>query len=217
MPIDHRYTLIFFYYQLLCHIEQFICFTVSCGWFFAECKFSRNPFQDELRHSGWQTSTFSISKNSHRGLPFFVSWHATKFLSQIRVDFLKMWNVSTRYVVVDDVWILRGKSPCTGLKIQVLVCSRSSESPRTVVRLCIWLHHLRTRRCVVLIWIFSCKSPSTGHKTQTLTGCFEYPRTVWCALLKSLLQLANPGSASASTLPQFCLLLFLPASFSPSF
>ena len=115
-----------------------------------------------------------IQSDRHKHSPYqrilvevfhFVSWLSTKFLSQIRLDVLKMLHVSTRSAVivqplkvVDDVWIFCGRSLCTGLNIQVLVRSCSSESPR-----------------IILIWIFSCRSPCTGYKTQTLTGRLEYP------------------------------------------
>ena len=56
----------------------------------------------------------------------------------------------------------------------------SRRSLRACVRLCIWLPHLRTRRCVILIWIFSCRSHRTCCKTQALTRCFEYPKAVRC-------------------------------------
>ena len=41
-----------------------------------------------------------MSTYSQRGLPFCFFWHAIELLSQIREDFVQVWKVSTRYVVV---------------------------------------------------------------------------------------------------------------------
>ena len=71
----------------------------------------------------------------------FVFWLAFELLSQVRVDFLEVWNVSTRYAVIVRplrvalvvvVGIFCGKFPCTFLKTRILVRSCSSEFPRTV-------------------------------------------------------------------------------------
>ena len=100
----------------------------------------------------------------------FVFWIALEVLSQIRVDFLVIWNVSTRYtvfvrplrvVVDDDFPVFCGRFPCTFLKTRILFPSCSSEFPRTFVRFCIWKPHLRTRRCVILIWTSSGRFPCT--------------------------------------------------------
>ena len=142
------------------------------------------------------------------------------------MDFLEVWNVSTRYVevvrplrVVDDEFgIFCGKFPCTFLKTQILVRSCSRESPRTVVRCCILWPHLRTRRCVIAILVFSRRSSYTGYKAQNLDWIHPddlvHPNS---ALLKSLLRHAKPGSASALTLPQLFLLFFRVAFFSTWF
>ena len=88
----------------------------------------------------------------------FVFWHAFELSSQIRVDSLKVWNVSTRYVavvrslrvvLVVDVQIFSGG--CTILKSLILVHVDSSEFPHTFAQLCICESHLRAWRCVILI------------------------------------------------------------------
>ena len=97
-----------------------------------------------------------------------------------------MWDAGSRYleivwshwINVEDTWTFSLRSPRTCLEVQILFFLCSGRSLRTGVRLCIWLPHLRTGRCVILIWIFSCKSLSTFYKIQT--GCFEYPRDVRC-------------------------------------
>ena len=70
-----------------------------------------------------------LLSDSHKHSPYhrihievfhFVFWLAIKLLSKIRVDFLEMWKVSTRYVVVvrplrvvvdDDFGIFCGRFP----------------------------------------------------------------------------------------------------------
>ena len=51
------------------------------------------------------------------------------------------------------------------------------ESPRTLVHFCIFLPHLRTRRCVLMVFS-RYKSPCT--LPIRLTRCPEYPRTLRC-------------------------------------
>ena len=121
----------------------------------------------------------------------FVFWLAFELLSQVRVDFLEVWNVRTRYavivrplrvVLVVDVGILCGKFPCFFLKTLFLVRSCSSECPCTFAHLCICSPHLRTWRCVILIWTSSSWFPSTlCYEFRTLlTWCSEYPRATGC-------------------------------------
>ena len=136
-----------------------------------------------------------IQRNRHKKSPYqririevvhVVSWFATNFLSQVRVHFLKMWNIGNRYldivwplwVDVDDVCTFSCRFHRTRWKVQVLVRFCSSRSLQAYVRFYIWLPHLRTRRCVILIWIFSSRLPCTSFQTQALTGCSEYRRAV---------------------------------------
>ena len=85
-----------------------------------------------------------LLRDSHDNSPYqlihievfhFVFWLAIKLLSQIQVDFLEMWTVSTRYVevvrslqvvLVVDFGIFCGKFPCTFWKTHILVRSCSS-------------------------------------------------------------------------------------------
>ena len=175
-----------------------------------------------------------IQRNRHKksphqririGVVHVVSWFVTNFLSQVRVHFLKMWNISNRYleivwplwVDVDDVCAFSCKIHRTRWKVQVLVRFCSSRSLHPYVRFYIWVPHLRTRRCVILIWIFSCRLPCTSFQTQALTGCSEYRRQFdaleLCAV-EELATVSKPGSSSFLTLPYLFLLLLLPVSFS---
>ena len=58
----------------------------------------------------------------HMEFLHFVFWLAFELLSQVRLDFLEVWNASTRYaeivrplrvVLVVDIGIFSGKFPCT--------------------------------------------------------------------------------------------------------
>ena len=60
-------------------------------------------------------------------------------------------------------------------KLRSRFCSCSSESPRTVVRVCIWLPHLRTRRCVIRIWIFSRRSPALTIRLKLWLDTLSIP------------------------------------------
>ena len=70
----------------------------------------------------------------------FVLCLSFQLQSQIREDFLEVWNVSTRCAVVvrplrvvvdDDFRVFGGKFPCTFLRTWILFRSCSSEFPRT--------------------------------------------------------------------------------------
>ena len=88
----------------------------------------------------------SPNQRVHIEVLHFVFWHAFKLLSQVRVDFLEVWNVGTRYAVivrplraalVVDVGVFCDKFPCTFLKTLILVRSCSGEFLRTFAQLCI--------------------------------------------------------------------------------
>ena len=66
--------------------------------------------------------THSQYERIHIEVLDFVFWLALELLSQVRLDFLEVWNVSTRYaeivrplrvVLVVDIDIVSGKFPCT--------------------------------------------------------------------------------------------------------
>ena len=72
---------------------------------------------DNHKHSPYQCIHIEVIN--------FVFWLAFELLSQVRADFLELWNVSTRYavivrplrvVLVVDVGIFSDKFPCTFLK-----------------------------------------------------------------------------------------------------
>ena len=86
-----------------------------------------------------------IPRSRHKDSPYqririevvrVVSWFATNFLSQVWVDFLKMWDRGRRYLVivwppwvdVDDVWTFSCRFHRTRSKVQVFVCFCSSKA-----------------------------------------------------------------------------------------
>ena len=72
-----------------------------------------------------------------------------------------MWRLRPHCVVtVDGLWVFRYER---------------HESPRTLAPFCIFLPHLRTRRCVILIWVSRYGFPRTLLKNQPyLNKCSEY-------------------------------------------
>ena len=145
-------------------IVQIIITKMNCGL-----------WSDNHKHSPYQ--------RIHIEVLHFVFWLESGFMSQVRVDFLKMWNVGTRYaeivrplrvVLVVDIEIFSGKFPCTFWKTLILVRVYSSEFPRTFAQLCIC--------SPFLIWNASGRLPSTlCYEIRTLlTGCSEYHRATGC-------------------------------------
>ena len=93
-------------------------------------------------------------------------------------------------IVFPQTWSLLKLVRCsTFLKImkRILVRSCSSDFPRTFVHLCTCEPHLRTWRCVILIWTSSGRFPCTlCYEIRTLlTGCSEYLRATWCTRTRS--------------------------------
>ena len=94
-----------------------------------------NRFQDGLLSDNHKHSPY---QRIHVEVLLFVFWLEFQFVSHVRVDFLEVWNGSTRYaaiarplpvVHVVDVGIFCGKFPATFLKTRILVRSCSSEFP----------------------------------------------------------------------------------------
>ena len=100
-------------------------------------------------------------------------------------------------------------------KFLVLFCR--NESPRTLVHFCIFLPHLRTRRCVFLIWFsrykFACTLPIL------LTKCSECPWTFRCNWTLHSRRICRGMRDQVQRRFWLChySLLSLLASFSPSF
>ena len=145
---------------------------------------NRGLLSDSHKHSPYQ--------RIHIEVLHFVFWLALKLWSQIRVVFLEVWNVSTRYSVivrplrvvhVVDVGIFCGKFPCTFLKTRILVRSCSSEFSShvrsslhplaTLENLTLRHFDLNLQRQVSLHFVC--------YEIRTLlTGCSECPRATWC-------------------------------------
>ena len=132
-----------------------------------------------------------------QNLKHIVFWLTTKFLSYVRVDFLKMANIvpGYRHVVV-------GQSCTHGI-----LCRHCRSLPCTGVRMCIKLHHLRTR-CSVYYW-----DPNLNFWLWVSPGCkmHSYP-----ALLEADWQSSTLNSSmTLISQPHVPLLLvLLPASAS---
>ena len=127
----------------------------------------------------------------------FVSLFATVSLSNIRENLLKMRNVGNIYiyicmeivwpccVITVDVWVSRRYEFPRALHVfmeiqKFLVRCCCNESPRTLVPFCIFLSHLRTRRCVILIWVSRYGFPRVLLKNHTfLTKCSESVGCIW--------------------------------------
>ena len=125
LPVDHGDTWDFFLIpdQILCHIEHLFHCSLSpiFGWMWIlqiiVSKMNCRLLGDHHEHSPYQ--------RIHIEVLHFVFWLALELLSQIRVDFLEMLNVSTRFaeivrqlrvVFVVDIEVFSGKFPCTFCK-----------------------------------------------------------------------------------------------------
>ena len=83
-------------------------------------------------------------------------------------------------VVVDDVLIFCDKSLCTGLKSRFWFVPVAASLLALSFVLASDCHTWELHAASFWFESFSCRSPYTGYKTQFLTSCCEYPRTIWC-------------------------------------
>ena len=123
--------------------------------------------------------TYFPHRRIHIEIFHYVSRFPTKFLSHVpTLRRYSRWILSfpSRALQVSP------RTRWTFMKIQkILVCFCCRESPRTLVPFCIFLPHLRTRRCVILIWVSRYGFRRTLLKNQTfLTRCSVFHRMAGC-------------------------------------
>ena len=166
---------------------------------------------DNHKHSPYQ--------RIHIEIFHFVLWLAFELLSQVRVHFLEVWNASTRYAVIVRplrvVLVVDFGIFCCKFSHRILenwdpgsfLQQRASSHCRSFFASV--SHTMRTRRCVILVWTSSGKFPCTlSYEIRTLlTGCSEYPRTIWCTRTRRCRR-AGFDLATILSSPVPCCILF---------